>query len=218
MSIDTGKTSFRDYFHARLARLPERTILEFPRERIPAGARAAAVLMGFWPTEQDGIELVLTRRTDTVSSHRGQVSFPGGRVEENETYAAAALRETYEELGIAPETITIMGRLDDAWSRYGHHVVPFIGWLEKRPELLPNPHEVAEVLIADMETILRPETACRHVFELNGETHSTQAFKWDGGYVWGLSADLLLELVLWIRDVPSNRGSLRQQRMEKYSL
>jgi len=218
MNNERISTGFEAFFFERLSGLAGRIPHEFPQELIPTGHRPAAVLLMFWPVDSGGVEMVLTRRTDQVSSHRGQVSFPGGGVGDDETYESAALRESYEELGIAPELVTIMGRLDDAWSRNGHHVIPYVGWLEKRPAVTPNPREVAEVIFADMETLLRPESACEHRVQVDGEWHTTQAFRWDGGYVWGLTADLLLELLLWIKGVPSNRGPLRQQRMERSGL
>jgi 8-oxo-dGTP pyrophosphatase MutT (NUDIX family) len=179
----------------------------------------AAVLMCFWPAEEDRVELVMTRRTDQVSSHQGQVSFPGGRVEAGDTSTEdAALRETLEELGIAPDLVTIMGRLDDAWSRHGHHVIPYVGWLRQRPQLRPNPGEVAEVLIADMETLMRPETERDHKVVMpqgGGAAQVTKAYAWEGGYVWGLTADLLLELILWIRGAPSSRGQARLERLRQ---
>lgn len=208
------EAGFRKYFQTRLAGLTGRLPYEFPRELIPGGHRTAAVLLMFWPAGADAVEMLFTRRTETVSSHRGQVSFPGGGVHENENPAAAALRETHEELGIIPGQVTIMGRLDDAWSRHGHHVIPYVGWLERRPAVTPDPGEVAEVIYADVETLLRPECDCQHRVEVNGAWHTTQAFAWEGGYVWGLTADLLLELFLWVKGSPSNRGPLRQRRME----
>jgi 8-oxo-dGTP pyrophosphatase MutT (NUDIX family) len=211
--------SFVDHFHQRLLSLPERETIEFPRNEIPADSKPAAVLMCFWPTQDERVEVLLTQRTHKVSSHQGQVSFPGGRVDTGESFEDAALRETWEELGIAAQLITIMGRLDDAWSRYGHHVIPFVGWLQQRPPLNPNPHEVAQVLIADMATVMQPQARRDHevVLHHNGQKqiHTAQAFAWDGGYVWGLTADLLLELILWINEQPSNRGDRRLERMRK---
>ena len=212
--------SFKQYFYQRLLQLPGREVIKFPADALPPSYRPAAVLLCFWPAGEDCVELVMTRRTDNVSSHQGQVSFPGGRVDASDpSYQAAALREAWEELGIVPDTVTIMGRLDDAWSRYGHYVVPFVGWLEQRPDLNPNPGEVAEVLIADMATIMRPEAQRDHPVVLqDGRQHVAKAFEWQGGYVWGLTADLLLELILWIRDEPSNRGHKRLQRMQKFGV
>lgn len=212
---------FKNQFFERLEKLPERQPLKFPKNDIPANYKPASVLLGFWPMEDDRVELVLTKRSYKLSSHSGQVSFPGGRVDAGETYEQAALREVHEELGIQPDSVRIMGRLDDAWSRFGHHVIPFVGWLDERPKITPNPHEVAEVLIADMETIMRPEAEKDHkvVFPKGDKnTHIVTAFEWEGGYVWGLSADLLLELILWIRDEPSNRGKVRLQRMRDFGM
>jgi 8-oxo-dGTP pyrophosphatase MutT (NUDIX family) len=214
--------NFRQHFYSRLQRLPTRSVIQFPPDSLPARYKTAAVLMCFWPAGDERVELVMTRRTDSVSSHQGQVSFPGGRVEAMDaTAAAAALRETREELGIAPELVTVMGRLDDAWSRFGHHVIPYVGWLERRPVLHPDSREVAEVLLADMETLMRPEAQREHTVvdpHGSGATHVSTAFAWPGGYVWGLTADLLLELILWIRGEPSNRGHARMERMRKFGV
>jgi len=211
--------SFTEHFYNRLSQLSERETIQFPPDEIPENSKPAAVLMCFWPTADERVEVLLTQRTHKVSSHQGQVSFPGGRVDQGESFEEAALRETWEELGIPSRLITIMGRLDDAWSRYGHHVIPLVGWLQQRPELIPNPHEVAQVLIADMEILMRPEARKDHEVVLHHhgqkQIHKAQAFTWEGGYVWGLTADLLLEMILWIKGEPSNRGDRRLERMRK---
>ncbi|MFT5133176.1 MAG: 8-oxo-dGTP pyrophosphatase MutT (NUDIX family) [Gammaproteobacteria bacterium] len=201
---------FKDYFLSRLQALSERQTFEFPPGSFPEGYKTAAVLLPFWSGEDDSIEVVFTRRPLTMSSHAGQVSFPGGRVDDDDvSVSAAALREANEELGIDPSAVKIMGRLDDAWSIAGHHVISYIGWLEQRPQMIPNEHEVAEVMIANVETLMRPESSCIHEHVMRDVTRRTQAFKWDEGYVWGLTADLMYELLLWIKNEPSNRGHLR---------
>jgi 8-oxo-dGTP pyrophosphatase MutT (NUDIX family) len=207
---------FRNHFLSRLQALPERETFEFPQGTLPEGHKTAAVLLPFWPGKNGSVEVVFTKRPHTMTSHAGQVSFPGGRVDpEDESIAAAALREAYEELGIDPAAVRVMGRLDDAWSIAGHHVIPYIGWLEKRPEMIPNQDEVAEVMVADVQILMQAESACQHEHVMRGITRRTQAFKWDEGYVWGLTADLFNELLLWVKDEPSNRGHLRLDYMEK---
>ncbi len=126
------------------------------------------------------------------------------------------MREADEELGIPAASVTVMGRLDDAWSFQGHHVVPYVGWLEAPPEIRADPGEVAEVIVADMALLGGPDTVRKHRHERAGRIHVSQAFEWEGGYVWGLTADILLELLLWFDGRESNRGELRLARMREH--
>ena len=207
---------FSEKVYRRLQALPERSVQEFPADALPPRYRSAAVMLPLWPEEDGGVRVALTRRVDHLPAHRGQVSFPGGSaLPEDGSTLATALRETREELGLPPESLQVMGRLDDAWSRYGFHVIPYVGWLERRPEFLPDPNEVAEVLIADLECLLQPGAACLHTWTLSGRERTAQAFRWEGGYVWGLTADILLELLLWVKGEESNRGNLRLENMRK---
>jgi len=206
--------NFREHLYSRLESLAQRPAQEFPRRLLPADCLPAALLVPLWPGPGGGVHIAFTRRTDVLPTHRGQTSFPGGRRQPDDPdLRSTALRESAEELGLDPDAVTVMGRLDDAWSSYGHHVVPWVGWLDKRPALAPDPGEVAEVIIADLEILIRPETACRHELRRDGRLYHSHAFSWEGGYVWGMTADILLELLLWINGEPSNRGEMRLQRM-----
>jgi 8-oxo-dGTP pyrophosphatase MutT (NUDIX family) len=210
---------FTKHFLNRLEALPERDIFQFPAGTLPDGHKTAAVLIPLWPAENDSIEVVFTRRPETMSSHAGQVSFPGGRVDPgDESTAAAALREAHEELGIDPASVRLMGRLDDAWSIAGLHVIPYIGWLEQRPQMIANENEVAEVMIADVKMLMQADSACEHEHVMQGIIRKTEAFKWDNGYVWGLTADFFYELLLWIKSEPSNRGHLRLDYLRQLKL
>lgn len=210
-------TNFQEQFYSRLESLAGRDTQEFPDEVLPDSYYSAAVLLAFWPAENGAIEVVFTKRTDALPTHRGQMSFPGGRLhEEDASLEKTALREAQEELGIPPEQVRIMGRLDDAWSAFGHRVIPVVGWLERRPVFKPDPREVAEVIVADVRTLLRPEVSCTHEVVHDGLKHTTQAFNWDGGYVWGMTADILLELFLWIQGSPSNRCHIRIANLRRF--
>lgn len=208
--------SFTTRFRERLAALEERKPQTFPEHLFPRAYSRAAVLLLFWPGPDDAVEVVFSKRTETVSSHRGQVSFPGGVFHAgDEDMAATALRETREELGIDPGAVTIMGRLDDAWSIAGHHVIPYVGWTEKAPGMAVNTSEVAEVIIADVRVLLRPEVNTAHTVEFPGKPRTTHAFDWDGGYVWGLTADLLREFLDWLNGEPCDRFRSRLQKMDE---
>jgi 8-oxo-dGTP pyrophosphatase MutT (NUDIX family) len=204
--------NFQDLFYSRLQSLCARETQEFPQTAFPAYYRTAAVLLPFWP-EQDGtVKLAFTRRADSLPSHQGQVSFPGGsRLPQDGSTEQTALREANEELGVDPGSVMIMGRLDDAWSGFGFHIIPYVGWISRQPEFRPDYHEVADILIADVETLMRPESSALHTV---GD-RTTHAYTWEGGYVWGLTADILLELLLWVRGEPSNRRDVRLAYMLK---
>ena len=204
--------NFQELFYSRLLALPGRDTQEFPGDAFPASYRTAAVLIPFWPEGNNAVKVAFTRRADSLPSHQGQVSFPGGsRLPQDPSVEQTALREAEEELGIDPRSVCIHGRLDDAWSRFGFHVIPYVGWIGQRPEFSPDHEEVAEIIIADVETLMRPETSTLHTA---GE-RTTHAFSWEGGYVWGMTADILLELFLWVRGENSNRRDARLAYMLK---
>lgn len=206
---------FREFFFDRLQALAQRQPHTFALDALPVEHRLAAVLLPFWP-EGEGVQTVFTKRPEHMRSHPGQVSFPGGRTHAGDaSMEGTALREAQEELGIDPASVRIMGRLDDAFSIAGHHVIPYVGWLAERPRLAPDAEEVEEVIIADLQTLLRPETHCLHDVTRNNVRYSTQAFRWEGGYVWGLTADILLELLLWVEGKPSNRGLIRFEHLRR---
>jgi 8-oxo-dGTP pyrophosphatase MutT (NUDIX family) len=206
---------FQQHFYTRLKSLSRRPAAQFPVETIPANTRSAAVLIPLWPEEDGSIKVVFTQRPQTLPSHKGQVSFPGGgMLPDDETTEMTALRETTEELGLKPEEISIMGRLDDAWSRQGFHIVPYVGWLDRKPEFNPDWNEVAAIMIGDLRTIMNPESHCVHEFTYNGMQRKSEAFRWQDGYIWGVTADIMLELILWIKGEESSRMNIRFKSMQ----
>ena len=213
--VNPGKERFGVWFKERLAALKDRKPQTFPEHLLPQKYSRAAVLLLFWPGPGDAVEVVFTKRTETVSSHRGQVSFPGGVYHAgDDDMAATALRETQEELGIAPGVVSVMGRLDDSWSIAGHHVIPYVGWSGKAPGMIPNTGEVAEVIVADVRELLRPEVNTTHTVDFSGKQRTTHAFDWDGGYVWGLTADILREFLNWLHDEPREHFQRRIRKMD----
>jgi 8-oxo-dGTP pyrophosphatase MutT (NUDIX family) len=183
-----------------VVRLPldevRRRCLAFPRPpqapRVP-GNQAAAVLVPLFEASGE-TRVVLTRRPDTMPSHRGDVAFPGGKVhpEVDPTLLDAALREAEEEIGLARAAVEVVAELDTISTVTSRFLVaPFVGVVASPPVLRPDPREVArvfDVALSDLmaDGVHRVEhwgtgvlTRDVHIFELEDET------------VWGLTARIL---------------------------
>jgi 8-oxo-dGTP pyrophosphatase MutT (NUDIX family) len=164
-------------------------------ELIMPGARSAAVLAPLF--EEDGeTRVVLTRRTTTLPSHRGEVSFPGGKVIEGEDQRVAALREADEEIGLSPAAVDVVGELDHLATVASRFVLaPFVGALAARPALTPNPHEVDRVFDVALAELLGDDVFREERWEIFGEERSVFFFELMGDTVWGATARILHQLL-----------------------
>jgi 8-oxo-dGTP pyrophosphatase MutT (NUDIX family) len=195
----------------RLEGLSQRTPYQFPAEGIPADFRKAAVLILIW--EEQGVpHTLLTLRASHLSSFANQMCFPGGRLDADETFEQAALRETHEEVDIPPQHVEIVGRLDDAWSGGRYLMVPYVGFLQQPPSPTAN-EEVAKIInlpIDDSMVIEDVEVTAGNV------TYREHRVRCEDQSVTGLTADLLLEAVEMLRDHNSGRGATRYHYLLKY--
>lgn len=143
----------------------------------------------------DGMTVLLTQRTAHLKSHAGQISFPGGRVEDMDlTPENTALRETEEEIGLPPTKVELVGRLNERKTGTGYHVVPVVGLIEPPFDLTPDPGEVAEVFEVPLEFAMDP---ANHKFETRVRGGIEQQFyvlPYQDYYIWGLTARLLVNL------------------------
>ncbi|MFM9844034.1 MAG: CoA pyrophosphatase [Dongiaceae bacterium] len=144
---------------------------------------------------QEGLTVLLTKRTDHLHDHAGQVSFPGGRIDEGDADAvAAALREAEEEVGLPRDRVEIVGRLDTYITRTGFEVTPVIGLVDPPPSFAPDPFEVAEVFEVPLAFIAEPGNAQRQSREFQGRTRYFYVFPWQSQFIWGATAGMLVNL------------------------
>jgi 8-oxo-dGTP pyrophosphatase MutT (NUDIX family) len=203
---DFGLRPFsRDWLEQRLKRqgplLPDAgfPLYALPPERKPVPA-AVLVPVVNQPT---GPTLMFTQRTTHLHDHAGQISFPGGRVDEGDAdRVATALREAEEETGIDRARVQIIGRLPDFDIQTGFRVTPVVGWVEPPFELNPDPFEVAEVFEVPLEFFLDPENHRRHRDELDGRIRHYYSMPYGERNIWGATAGMLYCLYRILTEKP----------------
>ncbi len=158
--------------------------------------RQAAVLIVLYP-EGDDLWLPLTVRNHTLPQHAGEVSLPGGAADlEDDTPVATALRETYEELGIPADSITILGLLTPVYiAASNFSLTPVVGFMPTVPVLFPCSHEVAEVFSVSLTTLCNPATVVVEKWVLGGTPMQVPFFALHGHKVWGATALVVSELI-----------------------
>jgi 8-oxo-dGTP pyrophosphatase MutT (NUDIX family) len=162
--------------------------------------RAAAVLVPL-VDRPEGMGVLLTLRDAGLPHHAGQISFPGGRIEAEDTSAAeTALRETEEEIGLARASVEIAGRLDDYITGTGFLVAPIVGVIRLPYELKPDPAEVAGVFEVPLAFFLDPANHRRESRVFNGVERRFYAMPYGDKYIWGATAAMLMNLYDLLRD------------------
>jgi len=158
--------------------------------------KKSAVLVLFYP-KNNGVSLVLMVRATDESIHSGQVSFPGGKVEENDaSLTATALREAYEEIGVVPETVEIIGRLSKLYIPPSNFdVYPIVGVTTSTPTFSTN-NEVSSLLEIDLSTLLNGDImGYEKIYHRTGGEFVVPCFHINGEVVWGATAMMLVELL-----------------------
>ena len=159
-----------------------------------ADAVAAAVLVPV-VVRETGATMLLTQRTMHLRDHAGQVSFPGGRSEANDASPeATALREADEEVGLDAGQIEILGRLPEYRTGTGFVITPVVGLVTPPLNLKLDDFEVAEVFEPPLEFLLDRANHQRHSIEVRGIMREYWAVAWQGYYIWGATAGMLVTL------------------------
>lgn len=143
----------------------------------------------------ESLTVLLTRRTEHLRTHSGQVSFPGGRVEPQDAGPeATALRETQEEIGLAPDRIELIGTLSEYHTRTGYRITPVVGVVAPPFTLQADAQEVDAVFEVPLSFLLDPRNHQRHWREFEGRRVSYFAMPYGEHYIWGATAAMLVNL------------------------
>jgi 8-oxo-dGTP pyrophosphatase MutT (NUDIX family) len=169
----------------------------------PSLAINAGVLAALF--EEGGeARVVLTRRSDDLRTHQGQVSFPGGRVDEGEDAPAAALREAHEEVGLDPTSVTTVGWLHPVLTLVSaSFILPVLGTLAERPRLTPNHDEVERIFDVSLAELAEPHVFHEERWRVPGRAIAGSQdnsfpiwfFEVSGELIWGATARMLYELL-----------------------
>jgi 8-oxo-dGTP pyrophosphatase MutT (NUDIX family) len=185
-------------FEDRVGRLLERrTKRSLPRDE----SVVAAVLMPLFIMDGEA-HVLLTKRSQEVEHHRGEISFPGGKLDETDPdLLSCALRETHEEVGIDPSAVSVIGELDEFHTvATGFLVAPFVGMIPYPYEIKTNRREIDEVFGVPLEVFFDPSRKTTEMWNFRGTSLEIVAYKWKEHTIWGATArimnhfiDLLLE-------------------------
>ena len=160
--------------------------------------RPAAVLVPI-VKRGDGLTVLFTRRTDHLYDHAGQISFPGGRSEAcDESPAATALRETFEEIGLPRSHVEVLGSLPEYTTVTGYHVTPVVGLVSPPPAFTLDAFEVAEAFEVPLTFFLDPENHQRNTLQYQGRTRHYYAMPYEQRYIWGATEGMLMNFYAFL--------------------
>lgn len=172
---------------------------EVEPDRAPGQITPAAVLVPL-VNRPDGITVLLTQRTEHLADHAGQISFPGGRVEEGDkSREVTALREAEEEIGLPRSRVEILGTLPEYRTVTGFGVTPVVALVEPPFSLKLDPFEVADVFEVPLSFLLDPSNHQRHSYDYQGRRRFYYAMPFQGRFIWGATAGMLINLFQVLR-------------------
>jgi 8-oxo-dGTP pyrophosphatase MutT (NUDIX family) len=165
-----------------------------------ADLRRACVLIPLIRRREGEWSLLLTRRSENLAAHSGQIAFPGGGVEPGEALPETAIREAWEEVGIPPEAVELIGRTDDLVTNSGFLVAPFVGVIHEPIEYAMQESEVTEVFEVPLDALLVPDEPEVRYVTFRNRRYPAYFYRHGDYEIWGLTGRMLkafLDLV-WL--------------------
>ena len=160
----------------------------------------SAVLLPIYERDQE-YHVVLTKRTHELPSHKGQTCFPGGAMNKDDlSLLDTALRESYEEIGLNPHDVDVVGELDDTVTLVTNYIIsPFVGFIPYPLEFTLNEAEVECLIDVPLDILTDEESFREETQVLHGISYVTQFYEYDGDIIWGATARILkgfMDLIL----------------------
>lgn len=176
------------------------SVAEWP-ELVEGGDHKPAAVLVPLVAHDDALSMLLTRRTDHLQHHPGQISFPGGRVESGDASPlGTALRETEEEIGLDADRIEMLGALPDYYTGTGFRITPLVGLVRPPFKLKLDSFEVAEAFEVPFEHFLDPANHQRHSMMYQGHMRHFHAMPYHQYYIWGATAGIIMSLYRLLAD------------------
>ena len=169
--------------------------------------RLAGVMALLFPHSDGFPGIILTKRREDLPEHAGQIAFPGGRQENEESLLQTALRETEEEIGLAPSLIEVLGSLTPIYINVSNYCVyPFVGILESVPPVFKlQTNEVKHILKIPIARLAAPQTRRNELRNIRGQSLKVPFYGIDSEVIWGATAMILAELLMIIHGQPVTR-------------
>lgn len=167
---------------------------EFSARRFPSNQPKASVLIALTDTADP--EVILTKRAAKLSTHGGEIAFPGGKHDDTDPdLLYTALREAHEEVGLPPEQVEVIGPLGQVISKHGLQVTPWVGVIPRGVSLIANPDELDEVFSVPLSFFLEDQRYATDEIRFKGKNLYVPAWDYNGHIIWGLTAYMLVELL-----------------------
>lgn len=165
---------------------------------------SAAVMMLLHP-EREGYSIVLHKRSNYVTEHKGEMAFPGGRMEpEDHSKLCTALRETSEEMGVIPTDVLVLGELDDVETISGYRVSPYVGVVPEGYNFCPNSREVDSVVLVPLAALQDQKNIRKEVQFVKETPLVSSAYSFDGHLIFGATAKILMSFLDLLRKASGN--------------
>ncbi len=172
-----------------------RLAAQTPRRLPPSDVRQAAVLVPLY-VDAGQLWTLLTKRSEELPTHKGQIAFPGGALEGGESSWDGALRETYEEIGVEPAKVLRLGQLDQAATPSGFHIVPCVGAVPFPLETTLNRDEIDELIPLPLTAFANPAMVEERAVTVDGVERMLRVYHVGGRRIWGLTARILQDLLV----------------------